>query len=152
MAAFRVPLPSLAVDAALSRLDDEWETYQTSRNRDGIHRYLSAVFDLIAVWESEGAGRKNAGRALWLRGYRGLRRMPNPFTALITVTSNADHKARSKWSRVLRYALEHKSNSEPLGAFIRRKGGINTCAARYTRDAARQKTLRRRAGLSKSRM
>jgi hypothetical protein len=33
----------------------------------------------------------------------------------------------------LRYALEYKDHSEPLDHFIKRKGGINECAARFVR-------------------
>jgi hypothetical protein len=33
----------------------------------------------------------------------------------------------------MRYAAEFKTNAEPLAAFVRRKGGINECAARFTR-------------------
>ena len=43
-----------------------------------------------------------------------------------------DKRTRSKWSRVLRYAAEYKTNAEPLAAFVQRKGGINKCAARFT--------------------
>jgi hypothetical protein len=35
--------------------------------------------------------------------------------------------------RVLQYAAEYKSSSEPLAAFVQRKRGINKCAARFTR-------------------
>jgi hypothetical protein len=48
-----------------------------------------------------------------------------------------DKRTRSKWSRALRYAAECKTHSEPLAAFIRRKGGINKCAARFTRCLGR---------------
>jgi hypothetical protein len=34
---------------------------------------------------------------------------------------------------VLRHALEYKPNAESLAAFIQRKGGINECAAGFTR-------------------
>jgi hypothetical protein len=42
--------------------------------------------------------------------------------------AKVDKRTRSKWSRVLRYALEYKCHSEPLDQFIKRKGGINKCA------------------------
>ena len=45
---------------------------------------------------------------------------------------------RSKWSRALRYAAEYKTTAEPLAAFIQRKGGINKCAARFTRCLGRR--------------
>jgi hypothetical protein len=37
----------------------------------------------------------------------------------------------------MRYAADYKSDSEPLDQFIRRKGGINECAARYSRRVGR---------------
>jgi hypothetical protein len=60
----------------------------------------------------------------------------DPFAAVIRCTADpakADKRTRSKWSRVLRYAAAYKADSEPLERFIRRKGGINACAARFSR-------------------
>jgi hypothetical protein len=48
-----------------------------------------------------------------------------------------DKRTRSKWSRVLRYAAEYKATSEPLVAFVQRKGGINKCASRFARYLGR---------------
>jgi hypothetical protein len=33
----------------------------------------------------------------------------------------------------MRYAAAYKPDSEPLDQFVRRKSGINACAARFTR-------------------
>jgi hypothetical protein len=63
-----------------------------------------------------------------------------PFAAIIRCTSDpgkVDKRTRSKWSRVLRYAAEYKSSSEPLATFIQRKDGINKCAARFARWVGR---------------
>jgi hypothetical protein len=69
----------------------------------------------------------------------------DPFAAVIRCTTDpakADKRTRSKWSRVLRYAAVYKADSEPLDHFIRRKGGINSCAGRFSgclgRGAARR--------------
>jgi len=40
-------------------------------------------------------------------------------------------------SRVLRYAAVYQDLDEPLRDFIKRKGGINKCATRYTRRLGR---------------
>jgi hypothetical protein len=64
----------------------------------------------------------------------------DPFAAFIRCTADpakADKRTRSKWSRVMRYAAEHKLNSEPLDRFVKRKGGINACAARFSRRLGR---------------
>ena len=63
-----------------------------------------------------------------------------PFAAIIRCTSDpakVDKRTRSKWSRVLRYAMEYKPSSEPLAAFVQRKGGINKCAERFARFLGR---------------
>jgi hypothetical protein len=60
----------------------------------------------------------------------------DPSAAVIRCTAdpaNVDKRTWSKWSRVMRYAALYKPDSEPLDQFIRRKGGINECAARFTR-------------------
>jgi hypothetical protein len=60
----------------------------------------------------------------------------DPFAAIIVCTADpakADKRTRSKWSRAMRYAAVYKPDSELLGQFIRRKGGINECAARFSR-------------------
>jgi hypothetical protein len=67
----------------------------------------------------------------------------DPFGAVVRCTADpvkADKRTRSKWSRVMRYAAAYKPNSEPLNHFIRRKGGINGCAARFSRCIGRRKT------------
>ena len=55
-------------------------------------------------------------------------------------TPKVDKRMRSKWSRALRYALAEKSHSEPLDRFIKRKGGINECAAKFARHIGRPST------------
>jgi hypothetical protein len=57
-------------------------------------------------------------------------------SAIIRCTADpmkADKRTRSKWSRVMRYAAAYKPVSEPLGQYVQRKGGINACAARFSR-------------------
>ena len=132
----RVPFSNEALQANLVRLEDEWESYQSARDRDAIYGYLNAVFELVCWWDHENKAVKYAKRALRLRGHLFTKGDPEPFATVIQCTADpakADFRTRSKWSRVLRYAAEFKDLSEPLGAFIKRKGGINKCAARFTR-------------------
>jgi hypothetical protein len=51
--------------------------------------------------------------------------------------AKADKRTRSKWSRVMRFAAAYKPDSEALDQFIQRKGGINACAARFSRWVGR---------------
>jgi hypothetical protein len=129
-----------ALKANLSRLEDEWETYQTTRDRDGIYQYLAAVFELVMWWKHEQKAMEYARRAMWLRGHRTVVKEPEPFAAVIFCTADpekVDYRMRSKWSRVLRYAAVYKDLDKPLQDFIKRKGGINKCAIRYARRLGR---------------
>jgi len=112
-----------------------WDECQAHRERDAIYCYLTAVFDLVAWWAAENRAVSRAHRALWLQG-AGSPTTNEPFAAVILCTADrqkVDKRTRSKWSRVMRYAAEYKSNSEPLAAFVQRKGGINKCAERFAR-------------------
>ena len=134
-----VPFSTEAMKASLLRLQNEWETVQASRDRDAIYQYLTAVFELVLWWAKEGRAVKRAHRALHLRGHNSARE-PEPFAALILCTSDpekVDDRTRSKWSRVLRYAAEFKALDELLRDFIKRRGGINDCAARSSRRLGR---------------
>jgi hypothetical protein len=128
-----------ALRANLERLEGEWEIYQCSRDRDAVYGYLNAVFELVSWWEHEGKAVEYARRALRLSRF--AVKMTEPFTTVIFCTADSekvDYRLRSKWSRVLRYTAQYKYSSEPLRDFIKRKGGINKCAARYTRRLGRR--------------
>ena len=139
-----IPFSTEALQATLLRLQNEWETVQASRDRDAIYRYLSIVFELVMVWAKEGKAVKRAYRALHVRGHKSVRE-PEPFSAVIFCTADQDKvdcRTRSKWSRVLRYAAEYKDLDEPLGDFIKRKGGINECAEQFARRLGRGSVYR----------
>jgi len=134
-----VPFSTEALKANLLRLQNEWETVQAIRDRGAIYGYLNAVFELVNWWAREGKAVNRARRALHLRGHNPLRG-PEPFAAVIFCSTDhdkVDHRARSKWSRALRFAAEYKDLDEPLPDFIKRKGGINKCAARFARRLGR---------------
>ena len=73
---------------------------------------------------------------------RQVSNIAEPFAAVIFCTADpekVDYRMRSKWSRVLRYAADYKDLDEPLRDFIKRKGGINKCATRYTSRLGRHR-------------
>jgi hypothetical protein len=130
-----VPYSREALRQDLLRVRNAWDDCQTNRDRDAIYSYLTAVFDLVAWWAAEGRARW----ALQLQ-HLDLPTTDEPFAAIILATADrqkVDKRTRSKWPRVMRYAAEYKSYSEPLAAFVRRKGGINRCAERFTRCLGR---------------
>ena len=134
-----VPYSKEALRQDLTRVRLAWEECQASRDRNAIYGYLSAVFDLVMWWAAEDRAISRARWALRLQGVD-LPTTDEPFAVVILCTADrqkVDKRTRSKWSRVLRYAAEYKTNAEPLAAFVRRKGGINKCAARFTRCLGR---------------
>jgi hypothetical protein len=131
----QVPYSQKALTQDLLRVRNAWNECQAHRERDAIYGFLTAVFDLVMWWAAEDRAVSRARWALRLQGVN-LASADEPFAAIIRCTSDpgkVDKRTRSKWSRVMRYAAEYKTNPEPLAAFVRRKGGINKCAARFAR-------------------
>jgi hypothetical protein len=139
-----IPCTSAAMRQDLERLRGIWDDCQANRNRNAIYGYLTAVYGLVAVWAAEGRETDRTRRALCLcRLDKSARE--DPFAAIIRCTADpakADKRTRSKWSRAMRYAAAYKPDSEALDQFVRRKGGINACAARFSRWQGRGWTTR----------
>jgi hypothetical protein len=130
-----VPYTTQALRQDLLRLRNAWEDSQASRERDAIYSYLTAVFDLVAWWTAEKRALERAHKALRSRHINPFEN-EEPFAAVIRCTADrekVDKRTRSKYSRALRYALMQKTPSESLVQFVKRKGGINECAARLRR-------------------
>ena len=129
-----VPYTDKALKQDLLRLQNAWDESQASRERDAIYIYLGAVFELVAWWMADNRALERAEKALRLRHLTSFDQ-EEPFAAIIRSTADpakVDKRTRSKWSRGLRYALAYKSHLEPLDRFMKRKGGINRCAERFS--------------------
>jgi hypothetical protein len=130
-----VPYTTQALREDLCRVRDAWEESQSRRDRDAIYIYLTAAFNLVAWWTAKRRVVEWAQKALRLHNLPPFDR-EEPFAAVIRCTSDlvkVDKRTRSKWSRVLRYAADYKPPGEPLDLFVKCKGGINACAARFAR-------------------
>jgi hypothetical protein len=140
-----IPYTKSALERDLKRVHDAWDDCQTDRRRDAIYGYLKTVYDLVNWWSAEKCEVDRARRAMRLRGLLPLPR-EDVFAAIIRCTADparADKRTRSKWSRVLRYVKMQKDEKEPFAGFIKRKGGINECNARYGRCLRRLAASRR---------
>jgi hypothetical protein len=119
------------VAAGVARATKAWKKYWSNRDydRDAVYGYLSVVFDVMQEWEEAGMAGKCSLAALKQVGSP-IRMKPDPYARLILCSSSViDPKMRSKWARVLRYAAESKKQGESFSDFVKRKGGINECAA-----------------------
>ena len=135
-----VPYSDAALRQDLQRVRNLWDHSQTNRQRDAIYAYLGAVYALVRWWAADARETDRSRRALRLLQLEASDR-EDPFAAVIRCTadpSKADKRTRSKWSRVMRYAAAYKLDSEPLEQFVKRRGGINTCVARFSRRLGRR--------------
>jgi hypothetical protein len=140
-----IPYTKEVLERDLERVQEAWDECQADRRRDAIYGYLNAVYDLVNWWSAEKCEVERARQALRLRGLLPLPR-EDVYAAMIRCTADparADKRTRSKWSRVLRYVKMEKDEGEALTAFIKRKGGINECNARYGRCLRRLAARRR---------
>lgn len=128
-----------ALEADIAPLGDAWSLSQTSRDRDAIYPYLSAVFELVEWWTAKGHSSQYALRALACRGIS-VPAATDPFAAVIAASVHPkvlDKRLISKWSRALRFTATFKRPKESLSAFIIRRGGINACAEGYSHRLGR---------------
>ena len=139
-----LPYPNDALEQDLTRVHEAWRESRRQHDRFSIYGYLTAVYDLVMVWQAENRATERANRSLRLKGREGGDHI-EPFAAVIRCTSprkKVDVKARSKWAHCLMFAAENKAASEPLEHFIRRHGGINLCAAELSRFGRTQPRTR----------
>ncbi len=121
-----------AIEGQFAQARKAWVRYQSTRQRDAVFGYLSAVFEIVKRWAILGHTKACSRHALTAANRRGAIRTRDPFAIVIFCTSDpqvVDARTRSKWSRALRFAGRFKPTAQELGAFIKGQGGINECAA-----------------------
>jgi hypothetical protein len=124
----------------VGRLHDAWEACKETRARDAIYDFLEDVYKLICLWRADESAKARVCTALKIRQFD-TSRAGVVFADLIKAAVHPtvlDRRTISKWSRVLCYVDAVKLPSEPLKQFVKRKGGINDCATRYTQRQNRQ--------------
>ncbi len=101
--------------------------------------YDGSEVEFVAWWAHERKASEYAQQALRSQP-QPIPRIADPFAAVIFCTADpqkVDYRMRSKWARLLSYAQVFKDPDETLIDFVRHRGGINKCAARYTRRLGR---------------
>ncbi len=63
----RLPYPDSALQWDLRRVHAAWRKSRRVHDRLSIYKYLTAVFDLVMVWQKENRAVDRANRALRLR-------------------------------------------------------------------------------------
>jgi hypothetical protein len=115
--------PTIEDDLATAR--SAWTQYQSTRQRDAVYQYLSAVFEIVVRWKKQRRAKASSLQARIVTNQRGAIDADEPFAVVICCTAEAgklDVKTRSKWSRVLRYAEQFKPDTHDLAEFIKKQG------------------------------
>ena len=124
----------------IRRLRSGWKQYRRSRRRTAIYAFLSAILEMITIWRADGHARGRTRRALDRRGCQAPKTI-DPFSDLIVAAAHPtklDRRTLAKWGRVVKLAAEFKMPGRPFDLFVMRRGGINGCAALYTRRLGRK--------------
>lgn len=119
----------------VKRLQKYWRRLHKSRKRDAIYGFLAELFELVSWWKVQEKDHERAIRLFdrFCEPNTPLHREPFAVTLAIAASPDKiDRRTLSKFSRVLRFASECKSYDELFVDFVKRKGGLNACAALYT--------------------
>jgi hypothetical protein len=115
----------------LAELQKLWRQVQGARRRDAIYGYLRRIFELVRHWKDRGRCKQLVQYVQEFAGTE-IDRRAEIYSTLIKATTDADSKAISKFSRVLRYCERAKPKDEGLKRFIKHAGGLNACANQFT--------------------
>jgi hypothetical protein len=127
-----------AFGADIDALKVSWRKLQRCRERDGVYKFLSEVFELVSWWLSI--------KRIKVKAFERLERNMEdnadmePFARAIieaALPTKLDKRTVSKWSRVLRMAHKFKPRDLSLKKFVKRHGGLNACASEYGRRPGR---------------
>ena len=130
--------PQTGLRQRLVMVCSAWDEFQGSRVRDAVYKYLAAVFDVVVDCKGRRQTTRLLRRTFQFAGLA-LDKNADPFTAVIRCTCerNVDSKTVSKWARALRYAAHCKKPRTPLKTFVKKLGGVNSCADRWAQCLGR---------------
>jgi hypothetical protein len=137
----KVQTPKARLRRWLEKVRRAWSEFQSSRTRDGVYKFLTAVFDLVMHYKVRRRTERLLKHAFEFADLPSDKNA-DPFSAVIRCTcgdASIDTKTISKWSRALRYADQCRKPDIALSTFMKRLGGINACADRYAKHFGRGK-------------
>ena len=134
------PLPRICL-----RVRNAWEDCQSSRDRNAIYGYLTAVFELVYVVGSRGSRHQpgTLGATTAASGFADYRRAVCGNYPLHRRSSKVDKRTRSKWSRRSGTPCNTKIIPSRSINLSNARAEINECASRFSRLLV-QSVLRRR--------
>ena len=126
--------PKARLRGRLEKVADAWDDFQASRGRDAVYGYLGAVFAIVEHYKVRRRTQRLLRHAFKFANLP-FAKNADPFTAVIRCTCDdeIDRKTISKWARALRYARRRKKPEMRLKTFMKDAGGVNACAAGYSK-------------------
>lgn len=123
-------LSTAVLKIEMEKLRAIWNQVQQTRYRYAVYEFLEAVYAVVSRFNRAGSGKRLLRKLHRLDSL--LARIREPYAAVIQFGTeySLDSRTRSKWSRLLRFADMKGVGPTKLEMFIRKKGGINKCAAR----------------------
>jgi hypothetical protein len=121
-----------------------WIAYQSTRERDAVYKYLTAVFETVSRWKKQNCANTKSNQAFAATNSTKAIRTNEPFAVVIWCTSDphrVDAKTRNKWARAPRHAGRFKPDNQSLTQFIRNTGGVNACAAQWSDRLRLRRTI-----------
>ena len=115
--------------ASAKKLEAAFKTYQSTRQRDAVYDYLTAVY-AFALGFKRGHHCKAVGaRMLSLKGLGTRKTDLGRFRSILRATADANENTRWKWVQCLEFARDQDVAAPKLKSFILEdQGGINACA------------------------
>jgi hypothetical protein len=112
--------------------------FQGSRRRDGVYEYLTAVFAIVMHYKVRRRTNRLLRHAFAFANLQ-FDRDRDAFSTVVRCTcGNAvDAKTISKYARALRFAAACKRPQTSLKRFMKKMGGLNTCAGLYAKHFGR---------------
>ena len=113
-----------------ARIKRAWQEYRRSNDKHRAYRFLVIAFKIVNRWREARRSQALARRMLRLiDSPPHLALEPHSIVILAGAGSDVDHRCRSTWSRALRFAARHNVEPRKLVSFIKKRGGLNKCAA-----------------------
>jgi len=119
----------------INRLRSAWKEYRRTPSRSAIFKFLQTVLELVTIWKADGQVETRTRRAMAEGKCPHIGPM-EPFGFLVRLAAHPktiDRRTVAKWSRVLRYAERFKLPGRSMRRFVKKRGGINECASRFTK-------------------
>jgi hypothetical protein len=116
----------------LKQLAEAFGLYHSTRARNAVYGYLTAVYEFAAGFRAS-RDCKRLAKVMVKRKERVVRCDQNRFDLLLLASSTpaVNAKARWKWSQCLTHAVYEEIEPADLERFIADFGGVNACAAKW---------------------